>query len=138
MAFAAVTIVAVSFHTSRSELVQKDDYYLGPLWRTKSDSENILGSLALTGHVGETIAEHDRTSSAASKVFKFNSWRFNNGRKLKSAFSTEQPTCQPRFQGSSRHFQGQGTVPKLRHPGFGVDFFWNFCRLGDFRRSRSP
>ncbi len=52
-AFAVVTIVAVSFHAKRSELIQKDDYYLGPLWRTKSDSENILGSLALTGHVGE-------------------------------------------------------------------------------------
>ncbi len=65
VAFAAVTIIAVSFHTRQSELIQKDDYYLGPLWRTKSDSENILGSLALTGHVGEPTAK-----SAVSKVFK--------------------------------------------------------------------
>ena len=64
VAFAAVTIIAVSFHTRRSELIQKDDYYLGPLWRTKSDSENVLGSLALTGHVGEPTVK-----SAVSKVY---------------------------------------------------------------------
>jgi hypothetical protein len=67
VAFAVVAIVAVSYQTRRSELIQKDEYYLGPLWRTKSDSENILGSLALTGHVGEPTA---RDASAVSKVFQ--------------------------------------------------------------------
>jgi hypothetical protein len=65
VAFAAATILAVSLHTRRSELIQKDDYYLGPLWRTKSDSENVLGSLALTGHVGEPSVDR-----AHSKVFR--------------------------------------------------------------------
>ena len=69
LAFAAVTFVTVSFHMGRSELVQNDHYDLGELWRTKSDSENILGSLAMTRLVGETDVNHDHSSGrAVSKV----------------------------------------------------------------------
>ena len=56
----------------RSELVQthkgeSQDSYLGELWRTRSDSENILGSLAMTRSVGQrSIRQH---SNPGDKVF---------------------------------------------------------------------
>jgi hypothetical protein len=69
VAIAAVTIVAVSFRMGRSELIQNDRYDLGELWRTKSDTENILGSLAMTRRVGETNVHHGYSSeSTLSKV----------------------------------------------------------------------
>jgi hypothetical protein len=69
VATAAVTIVAVSFRMERSELIQNDHYDLGELWRTKSDTENVLGSLAMTRLVGETNVNHGHSSeSTLSKV----------------------------------------------------------------------
>jgi hypothetical protein len=75
VAFAVVTVVAVSFHLRQSELIQNDHYDLGELWRTKSDSENILGSLAMTRLVGETNVDHDQSSKSA--VFKVYDIPFN-------------------------------------------------------------
>jgi hypothetical protein len=74
MASAVVTVVVVSFHMRRSELIQNDHYDLGELWRTKSDNENILGSLAMTRLVDEPDVHHDHISgSAMPRVTAFES-----------------------------------------------------------------
>jgi hypothetical protein len=75
IAFAAMAAVSVLVYSKvgmkTSELIRNDhSSYLGELWRTTSSKENVLGSLALTGSVGQlSIRQHHADDSSAVKVY---------------------------------------------------------------------